>query len=105
MLASGMKESHAREIHICDADERSVQDTLEYIYTGSVGEGAGCGMVVLGHKYDIPGLVEYAAPVALGNLTPLNVVSEVRTLRAYAEDSQLGEVFEALLNKVHDTPQ
>lgn len=37
---------------------------LEYIYTGCVAERAGCGMIVLGHKYDIPGLVEYASPVA-----------------------------------------
>merc|ERR1712187_369651 len=92
----------ACQIQICDADERSVQDTLEYIYTGKVGEDAGCGMVVLGHKYDIAGLVEYASPVALGNLTVENVVSEVRTLRAYADDKQLGPVFEALQNKVHE---
>merc|ERR1712187_857686 len=92
----------ACQIQICDVDERAVQDTLEYIYTGTVGEGAGCGMVVLGHKYDIPGLVEYAAPVALGNLTIENVVGEVRTLRAHADDKQLGPVFEALQNKVHE---
>jgi len=102
MLSSEMKESQAREITIWDSDERAVQDTLEYIYTGNVGEGAGCGMVVLGHKYDIPGLVEYAAPVALGNLTEENVVGEVRTLRAHADDKQLGPVFEALQNKVHE---
>merc|ERR1740117_1467665 len=90
MLATEMKESQTQEISISDADERSVSDTLEYIYTGTVGEGAGCGMVVLGHKYDIPGLVEYAAPVALGNLNVDNVVSEVRTMRAHSDDRQLG---------------
>jgi len=104
-LGSGMKESQTQEIVIEDADERSVQDTLEYIYTGTVGAQAGCGMVVLGHKYDIPGLVEYAAPVALGNLTNDNVVEEVRTLRAYADDKQLGPVFEALQNKVHENEE
>jgi len=104
MLGTEMKESQAREIEIADAEERAVQDTLEYIYTGTVGESAGCGMVVLGHKYDIPGLVEYAAPVALGNLTAENVVAEVRTLRAHADDKQLGPVFEALQNKVHENP-
>lgn len=102
MLASEMKEGQTQEIHINDAEDRAVQETLEYIYTGSVGEGACCGMVVLGHQYDIPGLVEYAAPVALGNLTCENVVSEVRTLRAHAEDKQLGPVFEALQNKVRE---
>lgn len=105
MLLSGMKEAKEQQIVIEDGDERAVQDTLEYIYTGSVGEGAGCGMVVLGHKYDIAGLVEYAAPVALGNLTVDNVMQEVRTLRAYAEDKQLGPVFEALQNKVHENVQ
>merc|ERR1712007_21398 len=105
MLSTDMQESQARVIHIDDAEERAVRDTLEYIYTGTVGEGAGCGMVVLGHKYDIPGLVEYAAPVALGNLTPENVVGEVRTLRAHTDDKQLGPVFEALQNKVHENPQ
>jgi len=102
MLSSDMKESQAREIRIFDSDERSVQDTLEYIYTGTVGEGAGCGMVVLGHKYDIQGLVEYAAPVALGNLTEENVVAEIRTMRAHADDKELGPVFEALQSKVHE---
>merc|ERR1712217_657835 len=104
MLGSEMKEGQSREIVIEDADERSIQDTLEYVYTGTVGESAGCGMVVLGHKYDIAGLVEYAAPVALGNLTVENVVNEVRTLRAHADDKQLGPVFEALQNKVHENP-
>merc|ERR1719401_1640183 len=104
MLESGMKESEDQQIRIADADETAMQDTLEYIYTGTVAEGAGCGMVVLGHKYDIAGLVEYAAPVALGNLTVENVVNEVRTLRAHADDKQLGPVFEALQNKVHENP-
>eukprot|EP00927_Polykrikos_kofoidii_P025711 TRINITY_DN23053_c0_g1_i4.p1 TRINITY_DN23053_c0_g1~~TRINITY_DN23053_c0_g1_i4.p1 ORF type:complete len:403 (-),score=72.28 TRINITY_DN23053_c0_g1_i4:158-1327(-) len=94
MLSSEMKEGQTQEIIISDADERSVQETLEYIYTGGVGENASCGMIVLGHKYDIAGLVEYAAPVALGNLTKENVVNEVRTLRAHAHDKQLGPVFE-----------
>merc|ERR1719277_998068 len=102
MLDTDMREANEQIIRIHDADERAVQDTLEYIYTGAVAEGAGCGMVVLGHKYDIAGLAEYAAPVALGNLTPENVVDEVRTLRAYADDKQLGPVFEALENKVHE---
>jgi len=105
MLSSDMKEGQTQEIRISDCDEQSVQDTLEYIYTGTVGAGAGCGMVVLGHKYDIQGLVEYPAPVALGNLTPENVVGEVRTLRAHAQERQLGPVFEALLNKVHDNAE
>ncbi|CAE7221288.1 UBB [Symbiodinium sp. CCMP2456] len=61
--------------------------------------------VVLGHKYDIPGLVEYAAPVALGNINPENCVSQVRILRAYHDDERLGPVFEALLNKIHESPQ
>mmetsp|Transcript_44776 Transcript_44776/g.143426 ORF Transcript_44776/g.143426 Transcript_44776/m.143426 type:complete len:380 (+) Transcript_44776:76-1215(+) len=104
MLATDMKESQEQVIRISDADEQAVLDTLEYIYTGTVGENAGCGMVVLGHKYDIAGLVEYAAPVALGNLTAENCVQEVRTLRQHAEDKQLGPVFEALLNKVHENP-
>lgn len=104
MLGSDMIEAQAREIRIDDADEASVQDTLQYLYTGSVSESAGCGTVALGHKYDIPGLVEYAAPVALGNLTSDNVVTEIRTLRAHAEDKQLGLVFEALQNKVHELP-
>lgn len=104
MLNSEMQESRAREIHITDASERAVEDTLEYIYTGQVGEAAGCGSVVLAHKYDIAGFVEYAAPVALGNLTAQNVVEEIRTLRAHADDKELGPVFEALQNKVHDTP-
>merc|ERR1719277_2573308 len=104
MLGSEMKEGQAREIEINDTDERAVQDTLEYIYTGTVGESAGCGMVVLGRKYDIAGLAEYAAPVALGNLTAENIVGEVRTLRAHADDKQLGPVFEALQNKVHENP-
>ena len=59
-------------------------------------------MIVLGHKYDIRGLVEYAAPVALGNLTIENVVREVRILRAHTDDKQLGPVFEALQNKVYE---
>jgi hypothetical protein len=104
MLSSDMKESLAREIHIDDADDQVVHNMLEYIYTGMVDEDAGCAMVVLGHKYDIPGLVEYAAPVALGNITPENVVAEVRTLRVYADDHQLGRVFETVLNKVHENP-
>ncbi|CAE8592546.1 unnamed protein product, partial [Polarella glacialis] len=104
MLSSSMKEGKEQEIVLHDTDERSVHDTLEYIYTGCVGEGAGCGMVVLGHKYDIPQLVEYAAPMALGNLTVENVVSEVRIMRALADDKQLGTVFEALQSKVHDIP-
>mmetsp|Transcript_80723 Transcript_80723/g.224685 ORF Transcript_80723/g.224685 Transcript_80723/m.224685 type:complete len:326 (+) Transcript_80723:88-1065(+) len=102
MLSTDMAEANSRVICISDTDDRAVRDTLEYIYTGSVGEAAGCGMVVLGHKYDIPGLVEYAAPVALGNLTVDNVVSEVRTVRPYRDDKQLGLVFEALQNKVHE---
>jgi len=105
MLSSEMKEGQAREIVISDSDEQSVLYTMEYIYTGCVAERAGCGMVILGHKYDIPGLVEYAAPVALGNLTADNCVSEVRIMRAYADDKQLGPVFEALLNKIHELPQ
>lgn len=105
MLGAEMKESHAREIVISDTDEESVQHMLEYIYTGCVAERAGCGMVVLGHKYDIPGLVEYAAPVALGNINPENCVSQVRILRAYHDDERLGPVFEALLNKIHESPQ
>lgn len=102
MLTTDMQEAREQEIRISDSDERAVEDTLEYIYTGTVAEGAGTGMVVLGHKYDINGLVEYAAPVALGNLTAENVVNEVRTLRPHAEDRQLGPVFEALVNKVHE---
>lgn len=105
MLDSDMKESQAREILISDADEESVQHMLEYIYTGCVAERASCGMIVLGHKYDIPGLVEYASPVALGNITPDNCVGQVRILRAYADDERLGPVFEALLNKIHDSPK
>lgn len=102
MLSSEMVEARVQEVHIDDADEKSVQDTLEYIYTGTVGAGAGCGMVVLGHKYDIPGLVEYAAPVALANVTPENVVGEVRILRAHAADKQLGQLFDALECKVQE---
>eukprot|EP00927_Polykrikos_kofoidii_P066448 TRINITY_DN62046_c0_g1_i1.p1 TRINITY_DN62046_c0_g1~~TRINITY_DN62046_c0_g1_i1.p1 ORF type:complete len:460 (-),score=62.06 TRINITY_DN62046_c0_g1_i1:37-1224(-) len=105
MLSSEMKEGQAHEIVISDADERAVEETLEYIYTGSVGGSACCGMVVLGHKYDIPGLVEYAAPVALGNLTAENVVSELRTLRSFAHDKQLGPVFEALQGKVRENDE
>jgi hypothetical protein len=102
MLSSGMHESQVCEISIGDADERAVQDALEYMYTGIVGENVGYGMVVLGHKYDIAGLVEFAAPVALANLTPENVVSEVRTVRAHSDDKQVGPLFEALKNKVRE---
>mmetsp|Transcript_33799 Transcript_33799/g.61304 ORF Transcript_33799/g.61304 Transcript_33799/m.61304 type:complete len:374 (+) Transcript_33799:15-1136(+) len=105
MLSTEMKEGQAREIVISDSDEQSVLHVLEYIYTGCVAERAGCGMVVLGHKYDIDGIVEYAAPVALGNLTTENCISEVRILRAYADDPQLGPVFEALQNKIHEIPE
>merc|ERR1719277_2631229 len=104
MLDTDMREANEQIIRIHDADERAVQDTLEYIYTGAVAEGAGCGMVVLGHRYDIAGLAEYAAPVALGNLTAENVLGEVRVLRSHADDRQLGPVFEALQNKVHENP-
>jgi len=102
MLDANMKEANEQVIRLQDADERAVQHTLEYIYTGTVADGAGCGMVVLGHRYDIAGLAEYAAPVALGNLTAENVLAEVRSLRAHADDKQLGPVFEALQNKVHE---
>lgn len=102
MLSTEMKEGKAQEICITDSDEESVLHTLEYIYTGHVAEKAGCGMVVLGHVYDIDGLVEYAAPVALGNLTTENCVSEARIMKAYADDAQLGAVFEALQNKIHE---
>jgi len=105
MLGSDMCEGRAREVRILDAEECAVQDALEYIYTGTVSSGAGCGMVVLGHKYDIPGLVEYAAPVALGNVTAENVVGEIRTLRAHADDKQLGPLFEALQSKVRENVQ
>merc|ERR1719265_714982 len=102
MLKGEMRESKTQTIHITDADENSVEHTLEYIYTGCVAEGTSCASVVLGHKYDIPGLVEYAAPVALGNLTAHNVCDEVRILRSYSNDAQLGPVFEALQSKVHE---
>lgn len=102
MLTNQMAEAKTQEIHISDSEERAVEDALEYIYTGKVAEGAGCAVVVLGHMYDIPGLVEYAAPVALSNLTADNVVNEVRTLRAYADDMHLGPVFSALQSKVHE---
>jgi len=102
MLKTDMVEATNKNIIISEADDRSVKDTLEYIYTGSVCESAGCGMVVLGHMYDVQGLVEYAAPVALGNLTEDNVVGEIRTLRAHSDDKQLGPVFEALQSKVHE---
>lgn len=104
MLSTDMREARELEICISDTDEQAVRDALEYIYTGTVGEGAGCGMVVLGHKYSIAGLVEYAAPVALGNLTSENVVSEIRILRDFADNKHLGPVFEALQNKVHENP-
>merc|ERR1719277_612195 len=104
MLDTDMREANEQIIRIHDADERAVQDALEYIYTGTVAEGAGCGTVVLGHQYDIAGLAEYAAPVALGNLTVENVLGEVRVMRAHADDKQLGPVFEALQNKVHENP-
>lgn len=105
MLETDMKEANEQVIRIQDSEERAVQHTLEYIYTGTVAEDAGCGMVVLGHKYDIAGLAEYAAPVALGNLTPSNVLDEVRVLRAHADDKQLGPVFQALQDKVHENQQ
>eukprot|EP00929_Paragymnodinium_shiwhaense_P046195 TRINITY_DN23517_c0_g1_i1.p2 TRINITY_DN23517_c0_g1~~TRINITY_DN23517_c0_g1_i1.p2 ORF type:complete len:327 (-),score=53.43 TRINITY_DN23517_c0_g1_i1:203-1183(-) len=102
MLSAEMVEARKQEICIEDADEESVQGALEYVYTGAVGASASCGMVVLGHKYDIPGLVEYAAPVALGNLSRANVNGEVLTLRAHADSPQLGPVFQALQHKVHE---
>jgi hypothetical protein len=103
MLGSDMTESRTQKITISDADEKSVEQCLEYIYTGNVAEGSGLQVVVLGHKYDIPGLVEFAAPVALSNLTADNVCSEVRVLRAYASDPLLRPVFEALQSKVHES--
>lgn len=103
MLESDMTESRTQKIVISDFDARSLEQCLEYIYTGNVAEGTGCEVVVLGHKYDIPGLVEFAAPVALSNLTAENVCSEVRILRAYAEDSALRPVFEAMQSKIHES--
>jgi hypothetical protein len=105
MLESGMREAQHQEIAMVETDAQSVHDTLQYIYTGTVSAEVGFGMVVLGHQYDIPGLVEYAAPIALGNLTEENVVSEVRILRVHATDAQLGPVFEALQSKVQEDPQ
>lgn len=102
MLGSDMAESQSKQVLISDADEDAVEHCLEYIYTGHVPEGTGCQVVVLGHKYDIPGLVEYAAPVALSNLTAENVCSEVRILRSYSCDPLLGPVFEALQSKIHE---
>jgi len=102
MLDTDMRETREQVIRITDAEEVAVRDALEYIYTGSVAEGAGCGMVVMGHKYDIAGLAEYAAPVALGNITADNVVGELRALRTHADDAQLGPVFEALQNKIRE---
>jgi hypothetical protein len=102
MLGTEMTESTTQQIVISDSDEKSVEHFVEYIYTGNVAEGTGCQAVVLGHKYDIPGLVEFAAPVALGNLTAENVCQEVRILRSYASDPLLGPVFEALQSKVHE---
>jgi len=103
MLGSEMAESKSQQIVISDADEDAVSHALEYIYTGNVAEGTGCQVVVLGHKYDIPGLIEFAAPVALSNLTAENVCNEVRILRSYACDPMLGPVFEALQSKVHES--
>merc|ERR1719324_1549579 len=102
MLGSEMTEGKSKQIVMEDADETAMAHMLEYIYTGNVAEGSGCAVVVLGHKYDIPGLVEYAAPVALGNLTAENVCNAVRVLRNYACDPALGPVFEALQSKIHE---
>mmetsp|Transcript_32445 Transcript_32445/g.74142 ORF Transcript_32445/g.74142 Transcript_32445/m.74142 type:complete len:309 (-) Transcript_32445:336-1262(-) len=105
MLSCDMKESKEQEIMLEDTTPEAVQDTLEYIYTGKVGDGATCEVIVLGRKYDIQGLIEYGAPVALGNLTAENVVSEVRTLRAFADDKQLSQVYAALQFEVHENPE
>lgn len=102
MLRSDMAESKSQQIVISDVDASAIEHALEYIYTGHVAEKTGCQVIVLGHKYDIPGLVEFAAPVALGNLTTANVCEEVRVLRPFASDHLLGPVFEALQSKVHE---
>jgi len=103
MLGSNMAESASKQIVITDSEEDAVEHILEYIYTGNVHEGSGCQVLVLGHKYDIPGLIEYAAPVALGNVTAENVCCQVRILRSYACDPMLGPVFEALQSKIHES--
>lgn len=102
MLSTEMQEGKSQHILITDCEEDAVGHALKYIYTGNVHEESGCQALVLGHKYDIPGLVEYAAPVALGNISAENVCNAVRVLRNYACDPALGPVFEALQSKIHE---
>lgn len=105
MLDGKMSESRTREIHIVDAEPGVVKAALEYIYTGSLVEHVGFGLCALGHKYDIMGLVECAAPLALRNITVENVLSELRLLRVYADDPELGPFLTSLEEKIRKSPE
>ena len=78
---------------------------LGYIYTGSLVEHVGFGVCALGHKYDIMGLVECAAPLALKNITVENVLSELRLLRVYVDDPELGSWLTSLEEKIRQSPE
>ena len=63
MFASGMKESQTSRVEIKDADARSFDDFLHFIYCGKVPESFHAeNMLVLAVRYDMPELVEHCLP-------------------------------------------
>merc|ERR1712032_513869 len=105
MLVGMMSESRTREIEITDTEAGVVKAALEYIYTGSVARHVSFDVCAFGHKYDIMGLIESAGPVALGNITAENVLSELRLLRVYADDPELGPWLTSLEERVRKIPE
>eukprot|EP00929_Paragymnodinium_shiwhaense_P063899 TRINITY_DN31979_c0_g1_i1.p1 TRINITY_DN31979_c0_g1~~TRINITY_DN31979_c0_g1_i1.p1 ORF type:complete len:319 (+),score=39.14 TRINITY_DN31979_c0_g1_i1:180-1136(+) len=106
MLESSMLESRSHSVTIEDTDcPASVKYMIEFMYTGELRMQCGrvcASLVLLGHKYDVVGLVEAASLELMDNLSAANIVDVLKLLRPYADDALVHPLWMELMGALQD---
>eukprot|EP00928_Gymnodinium_smaydae_P033461 TRINITY_DN23969_c0_g1_i1.p1 TRINITY_DN23969_c0_g1~~TRINITY_DN23969_c0_g1_i1.p1 ORF type:complete len:357 (+),score=71.60 TRINITY_DN23969_c0_g1_i1:104-1072(+) len=96
-----MKEAREAKVVIEDADEKSVESLLQYLYTGHVGEGADAiALLPIAHRLGVAALVELCAALIVEELCEENVVRSVAILRPLRDEQVVRPYWEQAADRL-----
>eukprot|EP00929_Paragymnodinium_shiwhaense_P054172 TRINITY_DN27145_c0_g1_i1.p1 TRINITY_DN27145_c0_g1~~TRINITY_DN27145_c0_g1_i1.p1 ORF type:complete len:252 (+),score=87.99 TRINITY_DN27145_c0_g1_i1:81-836(+) len=97
----GFKEGAERLITIGEADPKTVEGLLEYIYVGQVPRAVDCKCLLpLAERFEVQGLVDVCVGVVNCELNEENVVPTVRLFRQQRHREAVGKAYDDLVKRI-----
>lgn len=110
MFSGGLAEAGTHKVRIGDAEEPDVEAFLEFIYTGSVGDGQRSApswgsLLRLADMYEVHSLAKVASAGLHDELNTDNIVETLQFLKKWRNNDIIGETYASVRSKAEASPE